>query len=287
MTSRTRGWIFTVNNYSEQDEHFIFNLSNESTFVVCGREVAPTTGTRHLQGFVYFANKKTFSGVRDLLPEGAHVEPKSQHSSFRQCREYCTKDGDFYESGDLPMDPDRKGDAGKLSSAERWERAVRGDFFELAPEHYARYRSIHMQFRAVDDRVNLDNDWICGHSGCGKSRFVRDTYETFYSKGMNKWWDGYDGEDVVLLDDFAPEHAKYLTYYLKIWADHYAFNAEVKGGMLKIRPKRIVVTSQYDINTCFASCDPEDLEALTRRFNVIVMGRLRIPSQFAENFNHP
>lgn len=287
MTQRSRGWVFTVNNYSEEDEHFVFDLANESEYVVCGREKAPSTGTPHLQGFVYFSNQRRFQGVQSLLPAGAHIEPKCAASTFRQCREYCTKDGDFFESGSLPMDSDRKGDAGKLSSAERWQRAIRGDFFELAPEHYPRYRAIHMQFRSVEDRAELNNDWICGHSGCGKSRYVRDNYDQFYSKGMNKWWDGYDGEDVVLLDDFAPEHAKYLSYYLKIWADHYAFNAEIKGGMLKIRPKRIVVTSQYSIETCFADQDVETIEAIVRRFNVISLGRVRIPSQFAENFNHP
>ena len=56
---------------------------------------------------------------------------------------------------------------------------------------------------------------------------------------MNKWWDGYAGEEVVVLDDFDPRHAEHLSYYLKIWADHYAFNAEVKGGMIRVRLKRL------------------------------------------------
>ena len=48
-----------------------------------------------------------------------------------------------------------------------------------------------------------------------ESRWVRDTYQVFYTKPMNKWWDGYAGEEVVVLDDFDPRHAEHLSYYLK------------------------------------------------------------------------
>lgn len=90
---------------------------------------------------------------------------------------------------------------------------------------------------------------------------------------MNKWWDGYQGEDVVILDDFAPEHGKFLAYYLKIWADHYAFNAEIKGAMLKIRPKTFLITSQYRLEDCFES--PEDIEAIKRRFKILQLAPFR------------
>ena len=50
------------------------------------------------------------------------------------------------------------------------------------------------------------------------------------TKCRNKWWDGYDGEDVVLLEEIAPEH-KELCQELKIWAQERPFRAEIKEGL--------------------------------------------------------
>ena len=97
---------------------------------------------------------------------------------------------------------------------------------------------------------------------------------------MNKWWDGYNHEACCVLDDFDPSHGKYLSYFLKIWADHYPFNAEVKGGMFEIRPDIIIVTSQYNIWQCFE--DGETIQAITRRFQIMLSQNL--PDEFA--FEH-
>lgn len=292
IRTKTNNYCFTVNNYTEDDELLIYGLIEHAKYVVVGRETAPSTGTPHYQGFVCFNSAREFSGVQRLLPEGAHIERKAPGSTFKQASDYCKKGGDFFEYGTLPMDQSGKGDAGKLSAEERWALAKAGDFESLPPEHYPRYRAIYSEFRVVEDRPTLSNKWICGPSGCGKSRYVRDNYGPgtelggdlgFYSKGMNKWWDGYRDEDVVLLDDFDPKHGEFLSYYLKIWADHYAFNAEVKGGMMKIRPKIVLVTSQYPIHACFK--EPETVDAITRRFELVQLAPFE-NLNYAPNFNH-
>lgn len=291
--SRSRGWCFTSNNPTEEDEHRIFDLAHHARYVVAGRETAPTTGTPHLQGFVYFDNPRRFSGVRKLLPPGTHIEPKSIRSTFLECSDYCKKNGDFFEAGELPMDDDEKGEEGKKSALERWELALDGRFKELPPEHYTRYQAIYYKFRTVNDRELLDNIWVCGRSGCGKSRWVRETYGPgtlwggelgFYSKGINKWWDGYNDEFVVLIEDYEPKHSEFLSYYLKIWADHYAFNAEIKGGMIKIRPRTFIITSQYSIEECFQS--PQDRAAMNRRFKIRKLAELESEQPYTPNFNH-
>ncbi len=94
-------WVFTVFNYSDESLLHVFLLSEDSavSYIVVGREIAPTTGTRHLQGFVSFASRKSFAAVRGLLPT-SHIE--CARGSPTQCRTYCIKDGDYDEYGEVP-----------------------------------------------------------------------------------------------------------------------------------------------------------------------------------------
>ena len=84
----------------------------------------------------------------------------------------------------------------------------------------------------------------------------------------NKWWDGYDNEEVVIMEDFNMEQAKHLAHHLKIWADHYPFMAERKGGSMLIRPKKIIVTSNYHPEEAFGEDKTGSLEPIMRRFKM-------------------
>jgi len=113
--------------------------------------------------------------------------------------------------------------------------------------------------------ATLDHEWHYGSTGTGKSRHCRTTYPDAYIKMPNKWWDGYQDEKVVLLEDIQPEHAC-LGYHFKIWADHYPYTAEIKGTAAKIRPQKIVVTSNYHPRDIWA--DPNILGPIMRRFRM-------------------
>lgn len=66
---RGRSWVFTHNNYTDEDIRRYDSLKCERIFI--GKEVAPTTGTPHLQGFVRFAQPVRLSWWKNQFPKAS------------------------------------------------------------------------------------------------------------------------------------------------------------------------------------------------------------------------
>ena len=99
--SQTKSWCFTTNNYSNDEPGTTLErLRAVALLVVIGKEIAPGTGTPHLQGYVQFTERKRFEQVKKLLPTGSHIEPAKGNP--KQNLDYCTKSGDFVKHGSFP-----------------------------------------------------------------------------------------------------------------------------------------------------------------------------------------
>lgn len=98
--------------------------------------------------------------------------------------------------------------------------------------------------------------WFWGVSGSGKSHSAREKAieiagsieEVYYQNTANqKWWDGYSGQKVVVLDELRPGIWNLQTL-LRLF-DKYPLQVETKGGMIKFNSPYIFVTS------CFGPSD--------------------------------
>jgi len=112
---------------------------------------------------------------------------------------------------------------------------------------------------------DLEHEWHFGPTGTGKSLAVRRAHPGAYYKLPNKWWDGYRGQEHVIIEDVQKEHSV-LGYHFKIWADHYPFTAEVKGSSIALRPRKVVVTSNYHPSEIWS--DENVLAPILRRFKL-------------------
>lgn len=270
MTSKkSYAYSFTINNYTEADQLELKKLEeNPKTRYLCfGKEVGQE-GTPHIQGYVYFQNQMVFASFKKLLTR-AHIEPS--RGTVDDNVAYCSKDGDFYEHGDRPINQKRKGQLG----AEYWETnkklAMEGKLDQVDPKLFlTHYRTLKViSFDHAPKQANLeqlDNYWYYGPTGVGKSRKAHEDHPGAFLKGANKWWCDYKYEDVVLIEELDKTHAC-LGHHLKIWADHYVFPAEVKGGKINIRPKSIIVTSNWHPSEIWS--EPQTLEPILRRFKLV------------------
>lgn len=242
--------------------------------MVAGREKAETTGKKHLQCFVIYKTRTKFSTVKKQLPT-AHIERMEGNST--QAADYCKEDGDFMEFGVFEFIQPQGGACGGIKKAVNYraiiDLAEGHDFDKIKDDHPGEY----FRHYATIKRIAMDNpkpvqilnelkhEWIWGKTGLGKSSNARIENPGLYIKTHNKQWNGYKGEKVVLIDDLSKHEATWIGDYLKQWADHYPFPADVKYSQDLIRPEKIVVTSNYSIEELFGH--DEDLrESLQRRF---------------------
>jgi len=262
-------WCFTINNYVD-DAKELEQLVDKAVYLVYGREIAPETGTPHLQGYVVLHKKLMLTAMKKLHAT-AHWEIAM--GTHKQASDYCKKDKDFVEHGELPVERHVKGGAAtKQRYANAIASAKKGDLDSIEPDlllkHYNTLKQIRADnMRAMPELPDCAGVWIYGPSGSGKSTYARTTYPDYYLKSLNKWFDGYSGQDNVILEDVDPDAGKFLRHHLKLWCDKHDFICECKGSSMRIRPKKFIITSQYSIDDVFP--DKETRDALNRRCQVI------------------
>lgn len=271
---RSRLWSMTWNNPPPDARDVAQRLVDAGilTYVIAGNEGGD--GTPHLQMFVIAAYVMYYSTIRSYFP-GIYAAETYPHATPEQNIAYCQKEGDWWEVGTRPTTTEEANGRQKTKWAEVVENAKAGRISEIDEGVLLRYYNAirHMGATSAtseDDLEQVCGVWIHGPPDTGKSFIVRETFGTpnIHLKQLSKWWDGYRGQIAVLLDEVSPEFAWQYRSELKTWADRYAFNSEFKGGSMTIRPRYIIVTSNWSIDEIYASrsFDTVDKNAFKKRF---------------------
>lgn len=103
--SRSRAWCFTIHNYTEENYEHIKSV--ECRYLIIAKEKGESEKTDHLQGYIEFDTQRTMGGIKKLFKNNTvHLEVR--RGTAQQAREYCTKENEFFEKGEISNQGQRR-----------------------------------------------------------------------------------------------------------------------------------------------------------------------------------
>lgn len=219
---RTSSWIFDFEN--PKDEDILYLSKIDCKYIIYGRVKCRSEISR-LRGFIHFKKIKSIGEVRKIVKMNRVEMAKTINGAIN----YCKKTGDFIEMGIKPLN--RKEKKEKYSEAILVVKEDKITENDREIENYI----------ANDTVLNIHqpNYWYYGEND--KSKLVRAKYPDLYFKLCSKWWDGYNDQKVVLIENVD----KKCKNLLEMWTSKCPFRVECKGESSVIGPLQIIVTSKY------------------------------------------
>lgn len=270
---------WTINNWTPEELAALraYGPSMKSCRYMCwSQEIAPTTGTPHLQGYTAWTTTMSLQAFKKKLGGRLRFEANTV-ATAQQNRDYCsgmcekkgyTLNPTFEEFGELPKQGDRTD----------WRSAVEM-IRSRAPVVDVIYEQPHLvpAIRALERLATLSNKppkdrdvrviYIHGSSGCGKTRSIHAAFPDAYWKPNGEWWDAYDGEQVVVLDDFYGDiqHALLLRVL-----DRYPLRVPFKGGFYPAHWTTVIISSNARLDDQYQSITGTKREPLYRRIHRVI-----------------
>ena len=232
-------------------------------------------GTPHYQGYAEFESPKRITALKKI-DSRAHWERRlgSPTQAIAYTRKEQTRVAGPWERGTKGPGQGHRSDLDLVADRVATGTKMR----EIAREHPATYvqwgRGLSNLATVLAEPYEHDDvrgEWFWGPPGTGKSHTARKDNPDLFLKSQSKWFDGYDGETVILIDDLDKLGGDKLGHYLKIWADRYACTAEIKGAVVNLRHKKIIITSNYSPSELW---EGEMLKAIERRFKITHFNKL-------------
>lgn len=289
MSKKSRAFCFTKNN---PDDTVFNDYENYNVqFCVYQLEKAPTTETLHLQGFVYFKNPRTIRGIVQRIPffNKCHIE--IARGTVQQNIEYVTKE-DTQQSepvflGEPPQQQGSRTDLQELityidetKKVSYDEIVIKFPLIAATKRNYVK-DLIALKFKkeAKQYYKDLVNEQTVpkivkvyyGEPGSGKTSRVfkkydiDDIYVISLGDGSNSntlWFDDYQGEPILLLDDF---YGNIKYNFLLRMLDIYPLRVQCKGSYTHVNFRRIYITSNVRPSEWYR----KDISALKRRITKI------------------
>lgn len=236
------------------------------------QERAGTTNRLHWQFLVHFRTKKTLRQALAFFPPTTHLElVKSE-----KAKEYVHKDETFVEGTRFIWGKDLV-----FKKSRDWtglyNAAVNQQYEEISEKdrflHAGKIAKVQGLFGKPLRRNGVETYVFFGPTATGKTyRAFQEAGDNCYVKDCSRWWDGYQGETNIIIDEFEGE---FPINDLKRILDIYPLRVPIKGGYVCAKWTKIWITSQSHPSQWYPQAPQSDKDALLRR--ITKMEALREP----------
>lgn len=251
-------------------------------YMVYQQEICPETQRAHFQGYVELKQRTRFGSVVGLFPPGVHLEMR--RGTQADAIVYCTK-AETRMEGTEPVHfgeptPTRSGTRTDLDNLKddidsgHTLLDIYDKNFSSCAKYYKfvdRYRSLRMSNDTIPEWRLMHVTWIYGDTGVGKTRRAYEMDPNLYKLPMGDqnqlWFDGYDFNDTILLDEFYSQ-VKY-NFFLQI-LDGYKLRLPTKGGHIDACWTKVIITSQYHPQDTYLNIDQNLKAHMMRRIHEII-----------------
>ena len=227
-SDRSDRWSWTYNYNDEQTAWKPVFDNQTMIYLVYGREVAPTTGQLHLQGYVRLTKRRTLTIAKMILGEATlHLEPAK--GSEEQNRNYCTKENNYTEEG--TYDPQQAAKQGHRTDLEEVTKAITSGMplNQVAATYPIQWTKFHSGLTSLHlmtgpsppTRRTVTTTILWGPTGVGKSHRTRTAYpEAYIVLPGRDPFNNYCNQTVIIFEEFNPTEwpIRKMNILLDVWS---------------------------------------------------------------------
>lgn len=262
------------------DTTWTYTDNDNIRYIIYQEERCPETNKHHLQGYVEFNKPLRLSTYKKYFPQGTHFEER--RGTRNQARDYCKKD-DSRVSGPWEFGNWINGQGSRSDLKECADLCLNSLNPTIVattfPDTYIRYSRgikdlifIHLEEQSkVWRTLNVQVLW--GEAGTGKTRYAVESSNDYYiltnSNSGGVWFDGYNGQKTLIIDDFYGWIK--FNFLLRI-LDGYQLRIETKGNHTYALWDTVYITSNNSPDTWYdySKFTTQQYNALFRRLSNIV-----------------
>lgn len=225
-------------------------------------------GFLHWQVMVGFTGQVRLAAVRKTFGP-IHAEP----TRSKAAEDYVWKDETCVQGTKFVLGVKRMDRSSPKDWANILQAAKSGDFDKIPADVFIRsYQSITKIAVAHATPIGIERSCrvFWGATGSGKTKLAWEEagVEAYPKDPMSKFWDGYRGQENVIVDEFRGSIA--ISHLLR-WLDRYPVLVEVKGSSVVFRASKIWITSNIHPREWYPMLDSKTYDALERRMEIIEM----------------